>query len=388
MAKLRVLFFLSTLIVVGVIGVFVSYYARGYRLNFKTFKFVPNGILVLKSEPDGASVYINGELKGATNTTISLSPGSYDVEIKKEGFLTWSKRLKIEKEVVTQATASLFKTLPALSPTTFSGALKPTISEDNSKIAYIIPQGANIDPTDSGLWVIDVASLPLGFGRDPRRVTDGDLKDATFEFSPDGTQILLTTSKGVFLISSVSFTPQSQRVNVVSTLSTIKAQWEKERQTKNESLVKNFPPQIADIFLRKTSKLVFSPDETMILYEASSSATIPEGLVKPLPGSSTQTQERDIKEGRTYVYDIKEDRNFFITDGEITPLWLPTSRHLILAEEGKVTIMDYDGTNKQSVYQGSYISPFAYPLSNSSKLLILTSLGSESTPNLYSLTVK
>jgi len=45
------------------VGLFVSYYARGYKLDLRTFKFQPNGILVLKSEPDGASVYINGELK-------------------------------------------------------------------------------------------------------------------------------------------------------------------------------------------------------------------------------------------------------------------------------------------------------------------------------------
>lgn len=125
MAKIRVFVFLSTLIVVGLIGLFVSYYARGYRLNLQTLKFVPNGILVLKSEPDGASVFIDGELKTATNATISLSPGTYDVEIKKEGFTSWYKRLSIEKEIVVTATASLFKNAPSLSPVTFSGAKKP-----------------------------------------------------------------------------------------------------------------------------------------------------------------------------------------------------------------------------------------------------------------------
>ena len=86
--KLRVLIFLSTILVVGVFGTFVSFYARGYRFNLKTQKFLPNGILVIKSEPDGASVFVNGELKTATNANISIPPGTYDIVVKKEAFLS------------------------------------------------------------------------------------------------------------------------------------------------------------------------------------------------------------------------------------------------------------------------------------------------------------
>jgi len=380
MTKLRVAIFLSTLLVVGVVGTFVAFYARGYRFNLKTFKFLPNGILVIKSEPDGASIYINGDLSAATNANIPLSPGTYDVEIRREGFSSWYKRLTIEKEIVTQVDASLFKTAPSLSPITFSGADGPIQSEGGGKIAYI---------DSEGLWVIDVANLPLGFGREPRRVTDGNLDGSTFQFSPNGNEILLTTSQGIFLLQSTLFTPQSQRTNIASRKSAIISGWEEEKKVGLASLGKNLPGQISEVFLQRSSSLIPSPDETMILYTASASATLPEGLVSPLPGASTQKQERDIKDGRTYVYDIKEDRNFLITDRDIKPHWLPTSRHLLLAEEGKVTIMDYDGTNRQEVYKGAYISPFAYPLSNSSKILILTNLGSNSSlPNLYSLTIK
>ena len=96
MAKIRLIAFLIGILIVGTVGTFVSYYARGYKFNPKTLSFLPNGILVIKSEPDGASVLINGELKTATNATISLSPGVYDVEVKKDGYFSWYKRLAIE----------------------------------------------------------------------------------------------------------------------------------------------------------------------------------------------------------------------------------------------------------------------------------------------------
>lgn len=393
MTKLRVFVFILTLIIVGTFGTLVSLYARGYRLDFKTLRILPSGILVIKSDPDGASVFINGELKTATNATISVSPGTYDVSIKRDGYFAWEKRLAIEKEVVTEANASLFRTIPSLTPITFSPTLNPIASDDTTKIAYSVPFDL-ADPEKSGLWLIETINLPLGFSRDPRRITDGDLKDAIYEFSPDGREILLTTKLGVFLLDSSTFTPQAQRINVASRKLEILQGWANERKIKLEAQMRNLPEELAGILRRKTTNIVFSSDDTKILYTASESGTLRENLITPLPGSSTQKQERNIKEHQTYIYDIKEDRNFLITDQEINPLntalrWFPTSRHLIEASEGKITIMDYDGTNRQVIYSGVYSAPHAYPFVNTNKLLILTNLGANaSPPNFYSLSLK
>lgn len=389
MTRFRVLFFLSTIVIVGIVGIFVSYYARGYRLNFKTFKFQPNGILVIKSDPDGASVIINNELKAATNANISLSPGTYDVKVVKDGFFTWSKRLVIEKEVVTQATASLFKNVPSLSPITFSGAVNPVISNDGTRIAFIVLPGKDISEDKVGLFTVDTYSLPLGFSTNPKRITDGDLTGAIYTFSPDGREIMLTLSNSIFVIDAGSFTSQSQRVNIAAKKDTTLATWEKEKQSKNASLTKNLPESLTDILIRKTSDYQFSPDENMILYTASGSGTLANYLIPQLPGASTQKQERDIQKGHTYVYDIKEDRNFAVSDKAETLRWMPDSRHLLLPIENQVIVMDYDGTNRQVVYSGNYVTPFAFPFTNATKILVLTNLGAATTSaNLYTLTVK
>jgi hypothetical protein len=403
MARIRLLAFIVGILIVGIVGTFASYYARGYRFNLKTLKFQPNGILVIKSEPDGASVLVNGELKTATNATVSLSPGVYDIEVKKDGYFSWYKRLTIDKEIVTQATVSLFRNVPSLSPVTFSGATNPIMSEDGGKIAFAVLPGKDITDDKVGLWTFDTFSLPLGFSNDPKRITDGDLTNAGYIFSPDGRQIILTTSNGMYILDTGSFTPQNQRVNTASQKDATLAGWRKEKAVKNASLTRNLPPELTDILTRKSDGFMFSPDETMILYTASGSATLPENLIKPLPGASTQKQERDIQTGRTYLYDIKEDRNFKITDqpviiGEklsekssVVPAlrWMSTSRHLLLASPDQVIIMDYDGTNREVVYSGSYINTFAFPFNNTTRLLILTNLGAETaSPNLYTLTIK
>jgi hypothetical protein len=403
MSYVRVGLVLFTFLIVGSVALAVSYYARGYRFDSTSGEIEPNGILVLKSVPDSAQIFINGELKTATDSTLPLSPNTYDVTLKKEGFMEWSKRLTITKEVVTEATAYLFRAAPSLSSLTFSGITNLIPNSDLTKIAYVVPPSLDsLDQDVSGLWVMEILNLPLGFSREPRRITDGDLTNATWTWSPDGADLLLTTKTGVFLLDTSTFTAQAQRVNISTTKDQLLSDWEEINKTKLEEQLSLLPPEMSDILRRKASAVVFAPDEKMVLYTASSSANISEELIPPLPGSSTQKEQRGIKEHQTYIYDIEEDRNFLVDESSSDLAiddslqefkrrmsWFPTSRHLVLAEENKIVIMDYDGTNRKTVYSGSYISPHAYPSLSSDRLLILTNLGAIGTlPNLYSLSLR
>lgn len=412
MNKIRLLLLLLTFLVVGIVGTLAFLYAKGFRLNPDTREFTPNGILVLKSNPDSAQILINGELKTVTNATLTLLPDNYDIVVKKEGFLEWKKRLTIEKEVVTEATAHLFKSAPSLSAITFAGATDPTISADLTKIAYIIAP-TNSNGNSQGLWIMETINLPLGFAREPRRLTDAVLTAQELIWSPDGREILVITPKATYRLDTGAFTSDSKLVNVAVLTEEILAKWQEEKEKHLNDQIQKLPVEMHDLMNRRASQVVFSADEEMVIYTASKSAEIPENLIKQLPGSSTQKQERNIKEGQTYIYDIKEDRNFLITEGELklsgwieytaksneqramskglkrSLSWYPSSRHLILAEENKIIIMDYDGTNRQVVYSGSYIAPHAYPTLSLDRLLILTNLGATDTPaNLYSLSLK
>jgi len=404
MTKIRIFLFLVTLIVVGAVAYFVSMYARGYRFNENSLKFSPHGLLVVKSDPDGAQVYINEELKTATNATIPLAPGTYDVSIRKDGFFSWNKRLTIKKEEVTETTAQLFKSVPSLSALTFSGSINPIPSDDMSKVSYVVPFDSTKTGSEdkSGLWILETVDLPLGFTREPRRITDGDLSGTDWSWSPDGREILLITKTGTYLLSVSSFTSQKQRVNINLQKDKTLTSWDAERKLKLTSKIKGLPEELQSILERKAKSIVFSPDEDMVLYTASGSAVIPQNLIKPLPGTSTQKEERNIINDKTYIYDIKEDRNFLVDDASSDlvigagylnnskrrMMWFPTSRHLILAETGKIIIMDYDGTNRQEIYAGNYIAPHAYPTISHDRLLIVTNLGATSVPNVYTLSLK
>ncbi|MGB9637642.1 MAG: PEGA domain-containing protein, partial [Microgenomates group bacterium] len=103
LAKYRLpLFFLILVFVLGATFLAIKY-ASGYRLDLTNKTLKPTGILVVNSSPEGARVFANGKLLTATNSSLSLTPGKYSLEIKKNGFLPWKKEIVIEKELVTVA---------------------------------------------------------------------------------------------------------------------------------------------------------------------------------------------------------------------------------------------------------------------------------------------
>jgi hypothetical protein len=380
MAKLRVLILIITILVVGVFGYLLILYANGYRLNNQN-KLVANGLLVANSDPNGAQIIIDGKLNSATNATIPLPLGIYDVKIKKDGYIDWEKKVQIQNGVVTEIDASLFPQAASLNPITFAGAINPTVSPDYSKILY----GDN-----SGIWVVETINLPIGFNSQPVKVSDL-VADAntTWQWSPDSRQILITTKTANYLLDTSTTVLSSQLVDITSTLTKTKTLWQTTKEKEDNSLLSKLPQELQDIFETKTKNIMFSPDQTKILYTASASATITEGLVPSLPGSSTQQQTREIKKDGIYVFDIKEDRNFQITDVTGPVYWFPTSRNLLMPEKDKLVITDYDNTNKQTIYGGSYVYPNAFPTPNTNRIFILTNLGAvKGTANLYSLNLR
>lgn len=66
-----------------------------------------NGTLKISSEPVGGEVYINGSYKGITPLTLELYPGDYTVEIKKEGYESYTEKTRVLPGKTTSITATL-----------------------------------------------------------------------------------------------------------------------------------------------------------------------------------------------------------------------------------------------------------------------------------------
>ena len=125
----------------------------------------------------------------------------------------------------------------------------------------------------------------------------------------------------------------------------------------------------------------FSPDEDKILFRATESASLKTVIDPPLIGRNPTEETRKLEKGKYYIYDTKEDKNYYIAD--TLPIWYTDSKHLILIDQDKIAVVDYDGTNKRSVYSGPFTDNLVFPWTSGGKIVILTNINSSSSADFY-----
>ncbi|MCL4390041.1 PEGA domain-containing protein, partial [Patescibacteria group bacterium] len=315
----------------------------------------------------------------ATNNTINLAPGRYSVKITKDGFVSWEKNIEIKPEEVYKTNVFLFPSLPDLRPLTLTGAQDPSLSSDGTKIAYVVASASAAER--NGVWIADMGRLipsPFASSADLRQIYRGDISTASFlwspDWSPDGTQLLASVS-GKLNILLVTSQINDQPTFLATPGATL-ALWASQAAAKLATQETKLAPTVLATLATASADLTFSPDETKILYQATSSAYLPTYLLTYLPGTNPTPQVRHLTAGNTYVYDLKEDRNYLIKNCS-NCTWFPSSRHLLSHTDKVISAMEYDGTNEAILYAGPFVPPpaggvFAWP--NWSKIVILTSL--------------
>ncbi len=396
-----------TLLALAAVSLIFIVLARGYNFNLQTKSFTPTGILVLTSDPDGAEVRVNGDLKTATNTTMNLSPGDYTIKIEKDGFSPWEKKLTLKAEEVYKTNAFLFPKVPDLRPMTYSGALSPTLSPDGTKVAFTVASAA---AERNGVFVADLSrsSLPgpLSNTADLRQITRDTpflvLSQMHLLWSPDSRQLLAYLSPFELTIATpsatVAYLLDTDRLNEAPRLVTfelpdILKSWDNQRKTQETANLAKLDLKLSQFLATFSGKVELSPDQTKLLYQATASATLPPITQSYIPGTNPTPENRELVVGQIYVYDLKEDRNYHIPGSwqitnrypfvaSTTPdlsnqiSWFPSSRHLMTHTTSEISLLEYDGTNKSVIYGGPFRPGLVFPWPNWGRVTILTSLNS------------
>ncbi|MBI4708810.1 MAG: PEGA domain-containing protein [Candidatus Portnoybacteria bacterium] len=107
-AKRRLIFY--ALILVFIIAAPATIlYAAGYSFDWQKKQVIKTGAFYLDALPEGGSIYIDGEQRGTVPAFINrLTPGKYQIEIKKDGYANWKKNLEIQSQLTSEARNILF----------------------------------------------------------------------------------------------------------------------------------------------------------------------------------------------------------------------------------------------------------------------------------------
>jgi len=357
--------------------------------------------MVTTSIPDGAQVFINGNLTTATNNTLDLTPGEYTVKITKEGYFPWEKLLKVEKELVTKADALLYPLAPKLESITTLGANNPVLDPSGIKIAFTV---ASQSAQKNGIYVYDMNSRSvLSLQTAAKHIADDSIdlfSTADISWTPDGESLVATIAGQTTYLLNASQLNDAPR-NITATLSSFQEQYETDRKEKAAAQVAGLKPTLRKMIADNFTILSWSPDDTRILYTASKSAELELQITPRLLGVDTLREVRSIKEGGIYVYDLKEDRNTRILESNLLTCetdptaclphvtWFPDSKHLIYVRNEQIHIVEVDGTNDTIVYAGPFLNEFVFPWPNGSRIVMLTNLGNKTIlPNLYTISLK
>lgn len=392
----RVPLFLMTAAFLLTTIIILSLWAQGYALDRQSGRLEKTGMILVKSQPDGAKIFVDGKLTSATNATLAtLKPNRHQVRLEKEGYTEWRKEILVQADLVTEINAVLIPLTPKLLPLTLNGVHAPALAHDGQRLAFFSPQN-----TTPGLWFLNLSERNLfNLARPlPKMLladtpNNGYSRGTAVAWSPDDSEILLTMNKQGYYLLETTTLPVRETTATASALP-ILGRWqeneEKNRLTTTEKA--GLPETIKEAVRQETT--LFSPNGQRFLYQKSNGQKKEYrvyDLSDPLPVGGQPDY-------LTLTTALKDDLKVF---------WYSDSRHLLLfscqqtvnknsggngkvsrCREGTVELTDIDGTNRTQIYRGVVADDNVFPSPDGSAIIILTSFNQEAEPNLYAISLR
>ena len=154
----RRLFFALTIVFFLLISPIAILYTSGYRYDFDNKSLQKIGMIIIKTTPENADIYLNDQYVANKSPykESSLFPDTYNVKISRDGYNSWEKSLTVKSKLVTWISyARIFLLDP---PTrTVAERLEPAdfaLSPNYNKLAYVAS-----DLSGPELWVTDIETL-------------------------------------------------------------------------------------------------------------------------------------------------------------------------------------------------------------------------------------
>lgn len=372
--------FLALLLLFAVIGTVIILLAQGYTLNPKGKTLEKTGIISIEAIPEGASVYLDDELHGTTDTAIrNLPPGDYHLKLTKEHFYPWERTLHVETSAVTEVIATLYPSTPELKPLTFEGVNRLIASDDDTLLVYGKNQGLK-----PGVYMVDLSGSLLGLVFDQSYSPKLLIEDTEtvsyslgeYELSPDNQTLLITvtaqdeTGADTATVYQVDLEKDQTPVEItVKESEALRDSWAKTRALKQQEQTERI--QVVYPSLIEVKDPVLSTDNKSLYYLTDDQMT-------------------------TIVFDDNTNTvTKTFTAPSLTPKWLPDSQHIAFvtfdAEKklGSIVITELDGKNNTPIYSGPLETDQIHFSADGKQLLVLANYSplQKSSPNIYSISL-
>jgi len=370
----RFVIFILTLIIIALLSGGVVFFAQGYRLsglknlsNRKAPLVEGTGMLVVKSYPDGARLYIDEKLEGPTNaSTGDLTPGIHKVRIVKEGYFEYTKTVEVYQELVTVVEALLIPLSPTLSPITYSGVRESSLSPSGNVIVYA--GSGNGEP--GGIFKLDLASSLRSSLLASDRTGIMFSMAQEFHWSPNESEVLVKVGAQYYLLSLsvANLAPRPLEAEPVL------LSWESAKEKRDDLKLSKYKlsPKIQQI--ATASSTLWASNEKRFLYEAFDPTldTIQYRVYSLL-------DPRPVGEKEDYIAFEKSRSDSGVKD----IFWYGDGRHLVIVEEKRISIKEIDGESSLLLFSGDFDKDHTFPRPGGGGVIILTRFNEEAPLNFY-----
>jgi len=387
----RILIFFTTLTLIVSTTTIIFLWAKGYTINRETKKVEKVGMISVKSLPDGARIFLDGNLALATNTTLgNLKGGTYKLRLEKDGYSSWEKDVPVKEELVTFVDVVLIPRSVEIKPLTTSGVNYPVINSNKDKIYFIAKVNSDLDtPQKSGLWALDLNSSIFNIFKTAASLIFPDTKTLAYssadllDLSPSDNQMLIKMNEKGYYLADLSGTDLP-----VATTTAVPTQnnWQKQVLAKKKTLSDKYKLGVPLSEISTDPNTIWSPDEKKFVYKK-----------KNEKGDSWQFYVRNLSD----PLGVGEENEYLVAtvslDSKTEFGWYPDSKHLITSEcdsakqpcvSGSIHLVEIDGTNNTQIYSGSMSLGSVFPTPDGSKIIILATFNQSAPPNLYAISLR
>ncbi len=149
--KIRVVLFCLSVVVFFTGLPFILFNALGYKFNPRTLRFTKAGLVALRTQPAGASIYLDRKLlKDKTPVTIAeLLPGRYHLRVVLEDYYPWAAEVNVAAgKVVRFEKIILFSTRPDIEKLNNGNSVSFWLEDKRGEIYYINQEDRGIYRSD------------------------------------------------------------------------------------------------------------------------------------------------------------------------------------------------------------------------------------------------
>ena len=191
--RARIFLFCLSLLIFFVGLPLILSFALGYKFNAQNLKFIKTGLIYIKTQPEGATIHLNGRLiaEKSPASIQELIPGVYKVTLSLAKYYPWRSEIDVEAGKVSRIDkVILFPLRPNLEKLNQQGFSSFRLDSENGKIYYLDQENKVVYVSEAdGSNFEDIAGLPDKFGKISGWALSPD-KDKMFIFNPHQISII------------------------------------------------------------------------------------------------------------------------------------------------------------------------------------------------------